>query len=66
MLVMLENGHMMSAFDYSDVSSGEEDPPEAVEHDEETRELRIIDHNAFVSFNLINCQLHVGSNEGNY
>ena len=35
---------------FTDVSSGEEeDAPEPVEQDEETRELRIIDPNAYVS-----------------
>ena len=39
---------MLSCF--TDVSSGEEeDAPEPVEQDEETRELRIIDPNAYVS-----------------
>ena len=36
-------------FYVTDVSSGEEDAPEPVEQDEETRELRIIDPNAYVS-----------------
>ena len=40
---------LLPLFDVTDVSSGEEDPPEPVEQDEETRELRIIDPNAYVS-----------------
>ena len=41
----------MSAFVmFVDISSGEEDQPEPVQQDEETRELRIVDANAFVGF----------------